>query len=143
MNFDKVLIKHDLKITQARISLLKLVEKEGKPVDSQFLIETLQKAFSVDKVTIFRILNVLTEHGILRKLEFGEGKARYELATEDHHHLICQNCGSIEDISDCNIDALEKEIKTKKNFIVKLHTLEFYGLCKNCLPRFERGQKNN
>ncbi|MGH7204499.1 MAG: Fur family transcriptional regulator, partial [Candidatus Levyibacteriota bacterium] len=109
-----------------------LIEKEKKPLDSQFLIDTLKQTFQVDKVTIFRILNVLTEHGILRKLEFGEGKARYELNTEDHHHLICQNCGSIEDISDCNIGALEKEINQKKQFLVKLHTLEFYGLCKEC-----------
>ena len=132
MDFNLILTKHDLKTTQARISLLKLVEKQGRPVDSQFLIDTLQKGLRVDKVTVFRILNVLTEHGILRRLEFGEGKARYELATEDHHHLICQSCGSIEDISDCNIRALEQEIKNKKKFIVKLHTLEFYGLCSNC-----------
>lgn len=131
-DFTKLLSKHDLKTTQARISLLELVEKAKKPVDSQFLIDTLQKTFKVDKVTIFRILNILTEHGILRKLEFGEGKARYELNNEDHHHLICQDCGKIEDISDCNIGALEKEIKTKKNFLVKLHTLEFYGLCADC-----------
>ncbi len=131
-NFTMLLNKHDLKTTQARVSLLRLIEKEKSPVDSQFLIDKLQSAFSVDKVTVFRILNVLTEHGILRKLEFGENKARYELNNEDHHHLICQNCGKIEDISDCNISALEKEIKTKKNFLVKLHTLEFYGLCADC-----------
>ena len=131
-DFPKLLTKHDLKITQARIALLNFIDKEKTPVDSLSLIENLQKSFSVDKVTIFRILNTLTEHGILKRLELGEGKARYELNTEDHHHLICQSCGSIEDISDCNIDALEKEIKEKKHFLVKLHTLEFFGLCKNC-----------
>jgi len=132
IDFTKLLAKHDLKITQARVSLLELMAKEDKPLDAQYLTDILQKASQVDKVTIFRILNVLTEHGILRRLEFGEGKARYELNTEDHHHLICQNCGKIEDISDCNIGALEKEIKQKKHFLVKLHTLEFFGLCSNC-----------
>lgn len=132
IDFTKLLTKHDLKITQARVSLLELIEKENKPLDAQFLIDTMQHSSQVDKVTIFRILNVLTEHGILRRLEFGEGKARYELNTEDHHHLICQHCGKIEDISDCNIGALEKEIKQKKHFLVKLHTLEFFGLCENC-----------
>lgn len=131
-DFSKLLTKHDLKITQARVSLLEIIEKENKPLDAQFLIDSLKSSSQVDKVTIFRILNVLTEHGILRRLEFGEGKARYELNTEDHHHLICQNCGKIEDISDCNIGALEKEIKHKKHFLVKLHTLEFFGFCKDC-----------
>lgn len=132
IDFTKLLTKHDLKITQARIALLELIEKEDKPLDAQFLIDTLQMSSQVDKVTIFRILNVLTEHGILRRLEFGEGKARYELNTEDHHHLICQNCGKIEDISDCDISTLEKEIRQKKHFLVKLHTLEFFGLCADC-----------
>lgn len=127
-----MLTKHDLKITKSRIALLELIQKEERPVDSQFLIDVLQRTSEIDRVTIFRILNILTEYGILRKLEFGEGKARYELNTKDHHHLICQNCGSIQDISDCDINALEKEIKLKKHFLVKLHTLEFYGLCKDC-----------
>ena len=61
VDFNLILTKHDLKTTQARISLLKLVEKQGRPVDSQFLIDTLQKGLRVDKVTVFRILNVLTE----------------------------------------------------------------------------------
>lgn len=131
-NFVTILSQHKLKTTQARISLLELVEKENKPVDSQFLIDSLKKDLKVDKVTIFRILNILTEHGILRKLEFGEGKARYELMTEDHHHFICEKCGHIEDISDCNIEIIEKEITKKKGLLIKKHSLEFFGLCKSC-----------
>lgn len=131
-DFNKILNKHDLKTTQARIWVLKLIEDQGEPVDSQFLINSIQKSFQVDKVTVFRILNILTEHGIIRRLDFGEGKSRYEFNTKDHHHLICQDCGKIEDISDCNIASLEKEINQKKQFLVKLHTLEFYGLCKDC-----------
>lgn len=131
-DFSKILTSHELRITSSRVLLLKLIEHEKTPVDSQFIIEKLKNELSIDKVTVFRILNILTDHGILRKLEFGESKARYELNNEDHHHLICQDCGKIEDISDCNIGALEKEINKKKKFLVKLHTLEFYGLCEDC-----------
>lgn len=133
----------NLKVTPARISTLKLFESFNEPVDSQEAISRLKKELDIDRVTVFRILNSFVEKGLLRRLEFGEGKARYELATEDHHHLICQSCGSIEDISDCNIDALENDIKRKKGFEVKLHTLEFYGLCKNCLSRLNRGYNKN
>ncbi len=122
----------NLKSTPARISALKLFEKTENPIDANQITQFLKNDLQIDRVTVFRILNSFVEKGLLRKLEFSEGKARYELATEDHHHLICQSCGSIEDISDCNIDALEKEIKTKKKFLVKQHTLEFYGLCADC-----------
>lgn len=126
---------HHLKVTEARIALIDLISHAKAPVDAQFLIENLQMKLQIDRVTVFRILNILTEHGILRKLEFGEGKARYELPSTEHHHLICESCGVIEDVSDCNIGALEKDISEKKNFHIKRHSLEFFGLCKKCYKK--------
>ena len=131
----KTLSGHNLKVTGSRKALIDFVTKSDKPVDAQTLIEQLQKTLEIDRVTVFRILNVLTGHGILRKLEFGEGKARYEIATTEHHHLICESCGAIEDVSDCNIGALEEEIGKKKGFHVKRHSLEFFGLCNKCFEK--------
>ncbi len=122
----------NLKATPARISTLRLFESHDKPLDAQHLISHLQKELSLDRVTVFRILNAFTQKNLINKLEFGEGKARYELNKAEHHHLICSSCGAIEDISDCGIEELETEIKKKKNFLVKRHSLEFYGLCKDC-----------
>lgn len=121
-----------LQVTPARIAAMRLFESHDKPVDAQHVLEHLKKDLSVDRVTVFRILKTFVEKGIIRKLEFQEGKARYELNTNEHHHLVCRNCGEIEDISDCNITALEKDIQKIKGFLVASHSLEFFGLCKNC-----------
>lgn len=121
-----------LKVTPARVALMQLFESHDTPLDAQHLIDHLQKEIGIDRVTVFRILNVFVEKGLIRKLTFGEHKARYELNQGEHHHLICQKCGKVEDISDCNISALEKEIKQKKHFLVKEHSLEFFGLCRDC-----------
>lgn len=118
-----------LQATPARIATMQLFESHDTPVDAQHLIEHLS---GTDRVTVFRILNAFVEKGLIRKLEFGEGKARYELNTGEHHHLICQQCGNVEDISDCNIASLEKDIQKKKGFLVKNHSLEFFGLCRDC-----------
>ena len=60
------------------------------------------------------------EKGLVKQISFNEGKFRYELSNkEDHHHLICESCGKIEDISDCNIPDLEKEINKKKQFLFR------------------------
>jgi len=122
----------DLKVTPARIAAMKLFESHDKPFDAQHLIEHLHNELRIDRVTVFRILNVFVEKGLIKKLTFGESKSMYELNKGEHHHLICQNCGKIEDVTDCNIGALEKEISQKKNFLVKQHSLEFFGLCGNC-----------
>ena len=126
-----------LKATSVRVAMLRFLESTNKPIDVNSIIEYLQKNdVDADPATVFRSINLFTQRGLLKQFQFKEGKQRYELASRpDHHHLICENCGSIEDISDCNIGNLEKEIETKKGFLVKYHALEFFGLCKNCQTR--------
>lgn len=139
----KTKIRHDCKIelneaslraTRARIAVMKFLETTDTPVDVQMIKNYLAKQnVPSDAATVFRIMNIFTEKGITRQISFNEGKFRYELANrEDHHHLICKNCGKIEDFSYCAIPALEKDIQKKKGFLVTSHALEFYGLCERC-----------
>jgi Fe2+ or Zn2+ uptake regulation protein len=123
----------ELKATPVRLEILKLLEESDKPLDVSSIKEFLnKKKIKTDPVTVFRVVNSFTEKGITKQISFNEGKFRYELATKaDHHHLICKNCGSIEDISDCNISSLEKDIE-KKGFKVQSHSLEFFGECERC-----------
>lgn len=122
-----------LKVTPVRVAALKLFESAEKPLDAQFLIDHLHKKLAVDRVTVFRLLNTFVANRLLRKVEFGEGKARYELAGKnDHHHLICESCGTIVDVADTVIPDMEKELQKKYHFLIKSHSLEFFGLCKNC-----------
>lgn len=124
----------ELKVTPARLGVLAALEEADQPLDVSTIITYLQKQeIKADKVTVFRIMNTLTEKGLATPIELGEGKFRYEhTAKADHHHFICEKCTSITDISDCNITELQKDIQGKKGLLVKRHSLEFFGLCKNC-----------
>ena len=123
-----------LKATPARLGVLKLLETVNMPIDVSTMIQYLHKNnIEVDQVTVFRIINLFTERGLTKQIHLNEGKFRYELASKkDHHHLVCESCGIIEDIS-CSVVEIDQEIKEKKQFTVKHHSLEFYGTCKNCL----------
>jgi Fur family transcriptional regulator, ferric uptake regulator len=123
----------DLKATPARLAVLSLLENADKPVDVATIIDYLKaNAIKADPVTAFRIINLFTERGLTKQIHLNEGKFRYELTSRaGHHHLICENCRKIEDIQ-CSVDEIDREIKEKKQFIVKHHSLEFYGTCKNC-----------
>ena len=136
-------IKHDcktelnevnLKATPARMALMNFLESTDKPVDVQTMVEYLEsKEIKTDPTTVFRIVNMFTEKGLLKTIQLNEGKSRYELSSKaEHHHLLCTRCGSIQDMSDCNIDVLENHIEKKKNFKVTSHSLEFFGICANC-----------
>lgn len=130
----KELRQLDLRATPARVAVMNFLEKTNQPVDVNSVIDYLNtNLIKTDPATVFRIMNMLTQKGITTPIEFQEGKTRYELSNkEDHHHLICESCGRIEDVSDVVIPTLEKEIKSKRNFLVKRHSLEFFGTCSNC-----------
>lgn len=130
----KVLLKQaDLKQTNARLSVLSFLDFVESPVSAEEIYDhILHEHHEADRATIYRILDAFVKKGIATKLEFGEGKYRYELVGDDHHHLICKSCGSVSDIMDCNVAGLEKDIQEKKGFTIQRHSLEFYGLCHSC-----------
>jgi Fur family ferric uptake transcriptional regulator len=134
IDFEKKLRKTNLKATPARIAVLKLLEKTEKPIDANTIIEKIsERGIEVDPATIFRIVNHLTEKGLTIQVHFEDKKTRYELANrEHHHHLVCDKCGDIIDISTKAVENLHNKIKEKYGFLVKRHSLEFFGLCNDC-----------
>lgn len=126
--------KADLRATPARLAVMNFLEKTKSPVDVSSVIDYLNaNGIKTDPATIFRMMNTLTQKGLTTPISFQEGKTRYELSNkDDHHHLICDNCGKIEDIPDVIIPNLEKKIKEKRKFKVLRHSLEFFGLCNLC-----------
>jgi len=132
-NCSDELRKVNLKVTPARLGVLEALESTNTPLSVGDLIKLLEKEnIKADKATVFRTIKDLNDKGLATQIQLNEGKFRYEHIAEDHHHFVCENCGRIEDISDCKIENLEKEIQNEKGFLVKRHSLEFYGLCNNC-----------
>jgi Fur family ferric uptake transcriptional regulator len=119
-----------LKNTPSRLAILSVLKEKNRPLDVLEIFElTKDKA---DLATVYRTLEAFCANGLANKVEFREGKYRYELRGTDHHHLICLSCNKIEDIEDRFMDDWEKEIKDRRGFLVRNHSLEFFGLCANC-----------
>jgi Fur family transcriptional regulator, ferric uptake regulator len=124
----------NLRATPARLTILKLLGRTKKPIDINMAIDFLKKeGIKTNPATVFRTMNVLTQKGVTLLIQLQEGKMRYELSDrEHHHHLVCEICGNIEDVLVDDISRMEKKIRRKTGFLVKRHSLEFFGLCKNC-----------
>lgn len=129
-----LLTTRGFKKTPSRIAVLDVLQDERRPLDVGEILTFLQgRNIEINQATVYRMLDAFYKNGLIHRFEFQEGKYRYEIAgRRDHHHLICENCGQIADISDCGVGELEDEIQAKKKFLVKRHALEFYGLCQNC-----------
>jgi Fur family ferric uptake transcriptional regulator len=123
-----------LKATPARIAVMKFLESVDQPVDVNSILDDLrQKDVDTNPATVFRMMNDFLQKGITKQIQFQEGKARYELANKKHHHhLICSNCGKVEEVEGDFLKSMEEKIYKDKKFRVKDHSLEFFGLCSNC-----------
>ena len=81
--------------------------------------------------TVYRTVKLFEEAGILERLEFGDGRARYEDAERDHHdHLIDLNSGEVIEFCDPDIEALQEKIARKLGYELRGHKLELYGVPK-------------
>jgi len=95
--------------------------------------ELFARAVELDKdisiATVYRTVKLFEEAGIIDRLEFGDGRARYEDAERDHHdHLIDLNSGEVIEFVDPEIEALQEKIAKKLGYRLKGHRLELFGV---------------
>jgi len=90
--------------------------------------------------TVYRNLEFLKDQGLIKRYQFGEGRAKYELSSEEehHHHLICTGCLEVRDYSEFVerelklIQDIQRELSDKYDFEIDSHQLHFYGECNSC-----------
>lgn len=95
--------------------------------------ELYARASAVDPgisiATVYRTVKLFEEAGILDRLEFGDGRARYEDAERDHHdHLIDLSSGKVIEFVEPEIEALQEKIAEKLGYELRGHRLELYGV---------------
>lgn len=132
---ENILSTVKLRQTPIRKQVLAVLEASIVPIDVQTIHKNLQqKEIKADIVTIYRILEVFVAKGIVRSILLDSHKQRFELTSlPHHHHFTCQNCGSISDISDCELEQFQTGIEKRKQIKIRSHRLEFSGLCFQCL----------
>ncbi len=120
--------------TEGRLSLLSILKRADKPLSVPEIVRQLQS--NLDEVNVYRALEALSGKGLLVRSDMRQGGAWYEYAHAHHHHLVCSDCGLMEDVEDCGDKRMEKKALENSRSFVKIQTqaLEFFGLCKECEP---------
>lgn len=134
------LAEHKYKMTPQRKEILQIfVESpEGSHLSAEEVYELLrEKDFDFGLATVYRNVELLNSLGILTRIDFGDGRTRYELSSADpqihqHHHLICLKCKKVIEFEEDLLDDLEKFIAEKSSFQIVNHEVKFFGYCKDC-----------
>jgi Fur family transcriptional regulator, ferric uptake regulator len=85
--------------------------------------------------SVYRILDLLVEQGLVQKIDLGGGRAHYEAAHrghQHHHHLVCTECGRVEPFADDELERALQRIETQAGYRVATHDVLLRGACDDC-----------
>jgi Fur family ferric uptake transcriptional regulator len=117
-------------MTSQRKIIAQVLENAADHPDVEELYKRASKIDpTISIATVYRTVKLFDEAGILDKLEFGDGRARYEDAEREHHdHLIDINSGRVIEFMDSDIEKLQEKIAQKLGYRLMGHKLELYGV---------------
>ncbi|MFQ6754985.1 Fur family transcriptional regulator [Cereibacter sphaeroides] len=118
-----------LRMTEQRRTIARVI---GESADHPDVEELHARAAAVDPrisiATVYRTVKLFEEAGILERLEFGDGRSRYEDAERDHHdHLIDVTTGEVIEFVDPEIEALQEKIAARLGYRLVGHRFELFG----------------
>ncbi len=123
------------KITGPRAAILEFLRRHPQPFTNKEILDALPRG-RCDLATIYRAMHLLEELGMVKRFDFGDGIARFELVGEGddghHHHLVCTRCAGVVEIEECFSSRIEKRIAAANGFKGVTHKLEFFGVCPEC-----------
>ena len=130
-----------LRPTRQRMAILRAVADERRPVTAQQLFSRLRRGrASPGLATVYRTLRSLSDAGVLRTFDAGEGEVAYRLCEQGHHHhLICESCGLVTEIPSCEVEEWAAGVARRRGFVALRHQADIFGLCASCQKGTARG----
>lgn len=119
-----------LRMTEQRRTLARVIgAADDHPDVEELHARATREDPRISLATVYRTVKLFEEAGILERLEFGDGRARYEDAERDHHdHLIDVNTGAVIEFIDPDIEALQERIAARLGYRLIGHRLELLGV---------------
>lgn len=132
------------KLTPQRRAILDvIIENEGKHLSTEEVYDIVKDDCpEIGLATVYRTLQLLEKMGVLCKMNFDDGCNRYELVHNDedhqHHHLVCLNCGKVEEVEDDLLEKLEEKVEDLYKFRIVNHSVKFFGYCSICSENLKK-----
>jgi|TARA_B100000586_G_scaffold62724_1_gene43381 Fur family ferric uptake transcriptional regulator len=132
---NKELRKAGLKVTLPRVKILQILENsDNKHLSAEDVYKALIGAGEdVGLATVYRVLTQFESAGLVMRHHFEGGHSIFELTSVDHHdHIVCNNCGKVEEFYDEVIEEQQEKISKKYGFKITDHSMYLYGICQEC-----------
>ena len=127
--------KEGLRYTNQRQAVWDEIKSNDEHRDAEQIYSALRKNnLNVSRATVYRTIDVLYKNNLIRKIELGDSPSKYEnKVNSDHHdHIICVQCGRIDEFVDDKIESQQDKIIDKLGFKMIRHIHQLFVLCKDC-----------
>jgi len=122
-----------LRMTRQRQVILEALRKVSSHPTADEVYEMVRRRLPrVSLGTVYRNLEMLSERGMIQKLELGGSRRRFDGNVRDHYHVRCIRCGRLEDAPVESVAAVEDALRGATDYEIIGHRLEFIGLCPQC-----------
>ena len=131
----KALKKEGLRYTNQRQAVWDEIKSNEDHRDAEEIYSALRKNnLNVSRATVYRTIDVLYKNNLIRKIELGDSPAKYEnkVNSEHHDHIICVQCGKIEEFVDETIESRQDAIIDKMGLKMIRHIHQLFVLCTDC-----------
>jgi Fur family ferric uptake transcriptional regulator len=110
------------------------LQQEGHLSADDLFSLVREKHPGIGRATVYRTLQWMVDQGLARKVDFGEGRSRFEPTYHHprHFHLICQQCHRTSEFLSSDVEALMEEIAAVRNFTSKQAVVQILGICEEC-----------
>jgi Fur family ferric uptake transcriptional regulator len=125
---------HDeLRMTENRRAILSALAKAKVHPTAEDVHRIVRRSLPrISLGTVYRNLDVLEREGLVRTVNVAGEQRRYDAVLEDHHHVVCESCGRIDDVEVRDAQRLEALLVDGKGYQVHGCTLCFTGVCREC-----------
>jgi len=122
-----------LRLTHQRLEIVRVIAADETHPDVETvyrLVRSRVPTISLD--TVYRTLATLTERGLIARVLFTPGPARYDANPVRHHHFVCTRCGLVCDVQDVALDAIRPTAEVTRIGRPDVVTVQFRGVCASC-----------
>jgi len=123
-----------MRVTPQRAIIFEAIEKLEGHITAEEIFEQVQKVNPyVSLATVYRTLELLLELNLINQTNFGRSQAYFALKDHGpHHHLVCSECGYIEEFADTIFEPIRTELDKQYGFQAQTDHLSIFGLCRGC-----------
>lgn len=131
-NVSEALKKAGLQVTAQRLAVYRAVQEFPHAMADELSEKVRSEIGAISRQAVYDALNVMSECGLIRRIQPAGSSARYENRVDNHHHLVCRECNSLIDI-DCAVGAAPcLSVEDDHGYIIDEAEVIYWGICPDC-----------